>query len=229
YYYSRAQAHTYAGQYGSALPDYLEVIALAPNLGRLASGVFLRTADTQARVGNTCEAASTIRMWMSASPEQADSPQGKKLIADYEGRQPCQAAYAAGRDSFTRQNGQTIQVSVEINGRKGMFIVDTGATFVALTKDFAERARISFNDGKSLPMQTVNGKRNMKFAQANRIQVGKISANQVPVVVDERSEKTFGPGIDGLLGQSFLSRFDIHFGPRTWTISVPGNAKPNGL
>jgi hypothetical protein len=41
------------------------------------------------------------------------------------------------------------------------------------------------------------------------VQLGKLEANNVPGAVQNVDEKSYGPGVDGLLGMSFLSRFEV--------------------
>ncbi|WP_192579569.1 retroviral-like aspartic protease family protein [Achromobacter xylosoxidans] len=219
--YTRAQAYSQTRQYEQALADYLEVIALSPNPRRLASGVFTETAQAQAKLGRHCEAASTVRMWMSLDPSRTQNPQGKRLVAEYERQRDCPASYASGKDTFPRKPDQVILASVEVNGKKGTFIVDTGASVVAITRAFAERAGIDYLGGRKIAVQTANGHTDVHTGMAKRIQIRQVAANQVPVVVQAGAESAFGPGVDGLLGQSFLSRFDTHFGPRQWSIAVP--------
>ncbi|MCH1999570.1 hypothetical protein L7Q78_42855, partial [Achromobacter xylosoxidans] len=100
--YTRAQAYSQTQQYEQALADYLEVIALSSNPRRLTSGVFTDTAQAQAKLGRYCEAASTIRMWMSLDPTRTQNPQGKRLVAEYERQRDCPASYASGKDAFPR-------------------------------------------------------------------------------------------------------------------------------
>lgn len=219
--YTRAQAYSQTQQYEQALADYLEVIALSSNPQRLASGVFTDTAQAQAKLGRYCEAASTVRMWMSLDPTRTQNPQGKRLVAEYERQRDCPASYASGKDAFPRKPDQVILASVEINGKKGTFVVDTGASVVALTRAFAERAGIDYRSGRKIAVQTANGNAEVHTGMAKRIQLRHVAATQVSVVVQAGTESAFGPGIDGLLGQSFLSRFDTHFGPRQWSIAAP--------
>ncbi|MGW8305249.1 MAG: retroviral-like aspartic protease family protein [Achromobacter pulmonis] len=219
--YIRAQAYSQTQQYELALADYLEVIALSSNPRRLASGVFTDTAQAQAKLGRHCEAASTVRMWMSLDPSRTQNPHGKRLVAEYERQRDCPPSYASGKDTFPRKPDQVILASVEVNGRKGTFIIDTGASVVAITRAFAERAGIDYLGGRKVAVQTANGSADVHTGVAKRIQIRQVAATQVPVVVQANAESVFGPGIDGLLGQSFLSRFDTHFGPSQWSIAVP--------
>jgi hypothetical protein len=47
------------------------------------------------------------------------------------------------------------------------------------------------------------------LAKAEKVQLGKLQATNVPVVVQKLDDKSYGNGIDGLLGMTFLSRFEL--------------------
>ena len=43
----------------------------------------------------------------------------------------------------------------------------------------------------------------------DKVQLGKLAAANVPIVVQKTDENSYGAGVDGLLGMSFLSRFEV--------------------
>jgi aspartyl protease family protein len=49
----------------------------------------------------------------------------------------------------------------------------------------------------------------MKDAIPKIIQLGSLSAKDVPIVVQAESKGLYGDYIDGVLGMSFLSRFNV--------------------
>jgi aspartyl protease family protein len=51
------------------------------------------------------------------------------------------------------------------------------------------------------------------------VQVGRVQATDVAVVVTGGKLKGFGPGIDGLLGMSFLARYDVTFSSQEWRLA----------
>ena len=104
---------------------------------------------------------------------------------------------------------------VVINGVTGNFILDTGASFVAGISQFAAKAKITVEAGNQVAIQTAGGKILAEIAYARSVGVGKTEASGV-VVVSRDVETPFGPRVDGLLGMSFLSRFNL-------------NLKPNGI
>lgn len=47
------------------------------------------------------------------------------------------------------------------------------------------------------------------LSKADFVKLGTLTAKNVPIVVQSSSEKLYGKAIDGLLGLSFLSRFEV--------------------
>ncbi|MES9942591.1 MAG: retropepsin-like aspartic protease [Candidatus Thiodiazotropha sp. 6PLUC2] len=89
-----------------------------------------------------------------------------------------------------------------INGLTVKFLVDTGATAVALNTSQAKRLGIPYRiEGKRIYVNTANGVTTGYQVVLDRVQVGNITLNQVSGMVVEGS----GPG-RVLLGMSFLNR-----------------------
>jgi len=102
-----------------------------------------------------------------------------------------------------------VTLHVVVNGVAGNFILDTGATFVAMKSSFAQRAKIEIDPDSSLKLNTANGFVDAKGGLAKSIQLRSLRALDVSVVVQQDSKGLYGPKIDGLLGMSFLSRFHV--------------------
>ena len=47
------------------------------------------------------------------------------------------------------------------------------------------------------------------LSKADKVHLGKLETTDVPVVVQKTDENSYGAGVDGLLGMSFLSRFEV--------------------
>jgi aspartyl protease family protein len=69
-------------------------------------------------------------------------------------------------------------------------------------------ARKYYQDS-AVRLHTANGIAEGKRGRAATIQLRSLQANDVAVVVQPDAQGTFGEGVDGLLGMSFLSRFKL--------------------
>ena len=88
----------------------------------------------------------------------------------------------------------------EVNGAEIRFLVDSGASIVALSRADAMRAGIAVNDGEFTDTaQTAGGTVQMKPVTLDRVSIGPVVAERV------RAAVLPGEGIS-LLGQSFLTR-----------------------
>lgn len=92
--------------------------------------------------------------------------------------------------------------SFKLNGRTVEAMVDTGATLVAINLSTARRAGVKVATSDfTREVNTANGVAKAAVARIERLQIGRISVDDVPVVVleDKALEGT-------LIGMSFLSR-----------------------
>ena len=92
-----------------------------------------------------------------------------------------------------------------INGGASRFMVDTGASTVALSLSEAQRLRIDYKKGERLVVSTPNGAIVAYKVNLDRVRVGNITLNNVVAAVADND--SLGDMI--LLGMSFLGRLDI--------------------
>lgn len=90
-----------------------------------------------------------------------------------------------------------------INGRSTRFLVDTGATAVAMSSAEARRLGISYQNGERGLSATANGVMPVYRVTLNNVKVGDISLNGVEASVHE----SVMPVV--LLGMSFLNRVNM--------------------
>ncbi|HYM01990.1 MAG TPA: TIGR02281 family clan AA aspartic protease [Stellaceae bacterium] len=96
-------------------------------------------------------------------------------------------------------------VDGEINGAPMRFLVDTGATLVALTPDDARAAGIAHSSLRfSEVMTTAHGEARAALTTLRSVRLGQLSVEEVPAVVMEE------PMAMSLLGMSFLKRLDAY-------------------
>lgn len=93
--------------------------------------------------------------------------------------------------------------SGSINGHATRFIVDTGATTVAMSSDEARRLGIQYKNGERGLSATANGVVPVYQVSLNSVSVGAINLNGVAGTVHESDLPVV------LLGMSFLNRVDM--------------------
>jgi aspartyl protease family protein len=95
----------------------------------------------------------------------------------------------------------------QVNGATVHFLVDTGASGIALTTEDARRAGLAFDSGRAEVIGSgASGAVLGHWVELNRVQLGLKSVSSTPAVVLEDGDRS-------LLGQSFLSKFgavEIH-------------------
>ena len=90
-----------------------------------------------------------------------------------------------------------------INGTKVKFMVDTGASLVSVSEKFAQKAFIF--GGVPTTFKTANGDQPGHIVDGVVVSVGPVNVTNLKVGVGLRLDNED----DALLGQSFLSKFDI--------------------
>src|SRR5215467_5773632 len=208
-FFLRAVAYDRAGSYQRAIDDYVTAIELFGNKDRISSVGYLGIARSYEKLGRFCDAVVPLESWISLNPARNDTSQVRVIIDDYMKKGNCSLA-TGGEETFpVSRQGRPITLPVTINGRRGIFILDTGATFVALKKAFAQKASVVVDQTSAVRLHTANGITDGKMGRAATIQLHSLQAKDVPIVVEDDAKATFGDGIDGLLGMSFLSRFKV--------------------
>jgi aspartyl protease family protein len=92
-----------------------------------------------------------------------------------------------------------------VNGITMRFMVDTGASMVALSKEDATRAGVNHMEGTRRRVQTANGTMLVYQLKLASVRVGDITLNDVDaVVVAEEGRLPVS-----LLGMSFLNRMEM--------------------
>ena len=106
------------------------------------------------------------------------------------------------RLSIARGVGGHYWITGSVNGHNVPFLVDTGATSVALNEGQARRLGIDFRaNGRPLQVNTASGMSRGWQVTLDRVKVGEIEVLGVDAVVLEGSSPT-----EALLGMSFLNR-----------------------
>jgi aspartyl protease family protein len=184
---SLAQSVTLAGSMGNKALLVIDGQAhtLAP--GQSAAGVtLLQFADGQALVQR---GGGTATLRLGAAPAKLsntpNAPTGAQEIV-----------LPVGLGGHFMSGGA-------INGRTVQFMVDTGATVVALSQTEAERIGLAWRDAPRAVTQTANGPVPVHRINLNAVRVGEVEVANVDAIVMPAQM----PYV--LLGNSFLGRFQM--------------------
>ncbi|VWX62537.1 Aspartyl protease family protein [Burkholderiales bacterium 8X] len=90
-----------------------------------------------------------------------------------------------------------------INGRAVSFMVDTGATVVAMSAADAQRIGLDYSKGQPVQVNTANGVAKGYLVRLNSVRVADVEIFEVEAIVSEQTM----PYV--LLGNSFINRFSM--------------------
>ena len=161
--------------------------------GGAVDGIRLISADSDSAVLEIDGARQTLHMGQSFAGQGASSDE------------PTVHLTADARGAFSTAG--------YVNGSATTFIVDTGATSVAISAEDATRAGIDFKaKGRRVAIATAAGSSQGWAVTLDKVRVGNITLYQVPGVVVEHGLPV------SLLGMSFLSRIDMQRTGQTMTL-----------
>jgi clan AA aspartic protease (TIGR02281 family) len=207
YRFMRGKAYENSKNYKSALADYVSTLALFPDLSKVHVSQFYEISDMYDKIGKPCDAIGPLETYISYNVKERQSQQIAKLISEYSQRGKCAATYANGSARVVMPPSNVVDVTM--NGARGRMIVDTGASSIVITPEMAARARITPDESNLLDVKVVGGSMKQATGYAQNVQVAEATAANVPVLIAVRSKDAFGSNIDGLLGMTFLSRFNV--------------------
>lgn len=153
-------------------------------VGETIEGVKLLRADRAGAVVSDEGITETLPLVADGSIEHAAPSDTVRLSAD-------------GHGQFL--------TSGAVNGRPVNFVVDTGATVVALSRPEATRIGVDYSSGQPAKVQTASGEAHGWRVSLGSVRVGEVTVRDVDAIVIDGD----APRV-GLLGMSFLNRFDMH-------------------
>ena len=133
---------------------------------------------------------------------------GKRLNVRV-GDSPASVGEQAGSKSsgsrivLTAGDGGHFLAQGSINGKAVQFMVDTGATAVAMGAAEAKRMGIDYTSGRPVRMSTANGQALGYLLTLNSVRIGDVEVQNVEAIVSPQAM----PFV--LLGNSFLTRFSM--------------------
>ena len=157
------------------------------------------------------EARSAVEDWKTARRDDPPIPDDERRYVDALDRRL--NAYDAQFQRIevpVRTEGHTSLVSVVLNDRAaGTFILDTGASVVSVSRDFARQAGVDFSKASTTRAILADGRPIDALAVTlDSVRVGQATAQDVAAIVISTPPDQ---KVDGLLGMSFLHRFIVRF------------------
>lgn len=184
--YGAAQELRLAGRMGERALVVADGRSIVLAVGQAQHGVQLLRWDGDAAVVEHAGERYSLRI--GAAPARAGAA----------------AAPAAGREIVIPvASGGHFVAEGSINGQRTRFMVDTGATRVAISREEAERLRLDLSGAQAGLTQTAGGVVLVRALTLARVRVGEVEVYNVPAVV------TPAPMPYVLLGNSFLDRFTM--------------------
>jgi len=180
-----------------------QTVSMGGSLGSNALLVIDGKARTVA-VGTTVEG---IRLVSVTGNEAVVELKGKRVLlrlGDAQVNLGGKASEGGGKQIvLTAQTGGHFHANGAINGQSVRFMVDTGATLVAMDKYEAERLGLDYKSGRRGITRTANGDVPVYATKLASVRIGDVLVYNVDAVV------TPAPMPYILLGNSFLTRFQM--------------------
>jgi aspartyl protease family protein len=180
-------------------------VALAGMLGSKALLIVDGGTPKSVGAGETHQGVRVV----STSGDQAVIEQDGKRRTVRVGDAPVSLGGARGvagrgtRIVLNESSGGHFMTPGQINGRSVQFMVDTGATSIAMSVQDAERAGIAYKNGQKIRLSTANGQSEGYLIKLDTVRVADVEVFGVDAVVTPQPMPYL------LLGNSFLSRFQM--------------------
>jgi len=187
----------------SALGASAQTVTLSGSMGDKALLIINGTPRTVA-VGASFQNVKLV----SVTPNEAVVELDGKRVPLQLGGAPVNLGGAASEGSgtqivLTAGPGGHFVTDGSINGRVARFVVDTGATMVAMSEADAQRIGLNYKSGQRGIVNTANGQVVVHRTSLNVVRIGDVQVYNVDAVVMPAQMDVI------LLGNSFLTRFQM--------------------
>jgi aspartyl protease family protein len=184
---------------------HAQSVSMAGSIGDTKALLMINGAPHTLAVGSTVKGVTLKRVMPGQAEVEID---GKTLVVGMGGA-PASVGGGGGGGASGREiliaagPGGHFMTSGQINGKAVQFMVDTGATTVALSRSEAERIGVDWKQGQRGLSQTAGGVVPVYVVSLTSVRIGDVevfgvNATIIPVEM---------PFV--LLGNSFLSRFSM--------------------
>jgi len=198
-YHIRAQRAMQAHDYLEAMQLWSQAAALQP----AEPSFHYHRGLALLRLGLKLSALDAFQVALLLEPP----PPLARLVLQEMARLQQPAVVTAQETTVPLEHGLGVWIArVVLNGsHTGRFLVDTGSSVTVLSPTLAADLGIARGpDGTPVELQTLGGRTAGAPATVGSLRVGSLELRDAPVVLHDP-----GPGLDGILGNTFLSRYQV--------------------
>jgi aspartyl protease family protein len=195
-----------------AAPAFAQTVSLSGSFGDKAL-LMIDGAPRTVAAGSTVQGVKLVSVSGGAAVVEV---KGKRIALALGGAQINIGGKPSGGGTqivLTAGSGGHFFTTGSINGKAAQFMVDTGATYVSMGADEAERLGIDYRSGQRGMTSTANGAMAAYKITLASVRVGDVQLYNVEALVGQ------GPMSQVLLGTSFLTRFQMKRENDTLTLS----------
>ena len=194
---------TATGLFLASLATAAQTVALQGMLGNKALLIVGGGAPRAVAPGETHQGVKVL----STSGDQAVIQMDGQRITLRVGESPASVGGAmrtgGDRVALTADARGHFVTAGSIEGKPVQFMVDTGATVVAIGQGEADRMRLDYKNGQPVRMATANGTTQGWLVKLRNVRIGDVTVYDVDAVITPAAM----PAV--LLGNSFLNRFNM--------------------
>jgi clan AA aspartic protease (TIGR02281 family) len=213
--YRLAQEAAARSDWNEAARQWSHAVALQPDNAYFN---YMRAASL-ARLGHRHAAADALQMTLLLQP---DEPLARRIRHELASLTTLEGGVVTGETLVSMESARGVWiVPATVNGVRGRFLFDTGSSVVVLSPEFAATIGARPRGGEVLELETLGGRTKAAWASVASLRVGGAEVRNADVVIHAP-----GGDIDGILGNTFLSRWDVAVDPdrrilRLRTLTAP--------
>jgi len=200
--YRLAREAAARSDWNEAARQWSRAVALQPDNALFN---YMRAASL-ARLGHRHAAADALQITLLLRPEEGLARQIRTDLASLSG----DAGASSTETAIPLETARGVWVvPVLVNGQhRGRFLLDTGASVVVVSPAFAAAVGAKPREKDTLDLDTLGGRTRGAWATLTSLRVGGAEVRNAEVIVHPP-----GGELDGILGNTFLNRWDIALDP----------------
>lgn len=204
------------GDWQSAARDYRQAIALVPQL----TSIPFNLANVYREMGEPCRGLFPLEQTLFHHQDAVNAGEIRRRIDGLYAEGGCASWRGRGTMAHASpsEGEQPPDVHARLGEAVGRFSLRTDVSHTLVTRAFAERTGLELEDDRELLVAMDGEAHEGTLHRVSTITASSTRAIEVPIVVVDEL-----PGeLDGVLGMSYLSRFDLDVHPGRQDLIVSG-------